>query len=149
VGRDQPHGYLIWGVQDDTHAIVGTSFVPLATKKGNEPLENWLLARVAPILASRLTNTRIVKRLLGVAVQREVPAYAKRTFESWFRSHSPASRAGRRGEVVLFCDEFTDFTEFEEAVDAFDDASEGIDPGLDDDLYAIDPVPREDDDTQA
>ena len=107
------------------------------------------LARVAPILASRLTNTRIVKRLLGVAVQRDVPAYAKRTFESWFRSHSPAPRAGHRGEVVLFCDEFTDFTEFEEAVDAFDDASEGIDPGLDDDLYAIDPVPREDDDTQA
>ena len=38
-----------------------------------------------------------------------------------------------------------DAPSFEEAVDAFD----GIDPGLDDDLYAIDPVSKEDDDTQA
>lgn len=44
----QPHGYLIWGVQDGTHAIVGTSFVPSATKKGNEPLENWLLRLLTP-----------------------------------------------------------------------------------------------------
>jgi hypothetical protein len=40
-----------------------------------------------------------------------------------------------------------DAPSFEEAVDASE--GEGIDPGLDDDLYAIDPVPKEDDDTQA
>ena len=35
--------YKIWGVDDDTHALVGTSFKPLEKKaKGNQPLQIWL-----------------------------------------------------------------------------------------------------------
>jgi predicted HTH transcriptional regulator len=41
-------GYLVWGVQDGTHAIVGTRFSPAAAKKGNEPLETWLLRLLNP-----------------------------------------------------------------------------------------------------
>ena len=40
--------YLVWGVEDGAHAIVGTSFLPSATKKGNEPLETWLLRLLTP-----------------------------------------------------------------------------------------------------
>lgn len=36
------HAYLIWGVSDEDHALVGTSFDPDIEKKGNEPLKNWL-----------------------------------------------------------------------------------------------------------
>lgn len=36
------HGYMIWGVRDEDHALVGTSFKPLLAKKGNEDLVNWL-----------------------------------------------------------------------------------------------------------
>ncbi|MFS8979415.1 ATP-binding protein [Cupriavidus necator] len=42
------HGYLIWGVDDVSHAIVGTTFDPKATKVGNEELENWLLSLLSP-----------------------------------------------------------------------------------------------------
>jgi len=35
-------GFLIWGVDNDTHRIVGTAFEPRSIKKGNEELENWL-----------------------------------------------------------------------------------------------------------
>lgn len=41
--NDQPFGYLFWGVEDRTGQLVGTSFDPSTAKKGNEPLENWLL----------------------------------------------------------------------------------------------------------
>ena len=41
-------GYVLWGVEDRTHDIVGTSFVPSAAKKGNEPLESWLLQMLRP-----------------------------------------------------------------------------------------------------
>lgn len=34
--------YMVWGIEDATHAIVGTRFSPAKAKKGNEPLENWL-----------------------------------------------------------------------------------------------------------
>lgn len=40
--------YLIWGVDDTTHGIVGTTFDPLTRRVGNEELESWLLRRLAP-----------------------------------------------------------------------------------------------------
>ncbi|RMD63145.1 transcriptional regulator [Candidatus Parcubacteria bacterium] len=40
--------YLVWGVRDEDHDIVGTSFDPHATKVGNEELENWLLRLLEP-----------------------------------------------------------------------------------------------------
>ena len=40
--------YLIWGLNDNDHAVVGTQFSPRTTKVGNEELENWLLRALAP-----------------------------------------------------------------------------------------------------
>lgn len=41
-------GYLIWGIEDGTHKTVGTTFDPATTKKGNEPLETWLVRLLQP-----------------------------------------------------------------------------------------------------
>ena len=46
--NDQRFGYLLWGVEDRTGKLVGTSFDPNSAKKGNEPLENWLLRLLKP-----------------------------------------------------------------------------------------------------
>lgn len=40
--------YLVWGVSDGDHAVVGTRFSPHAAKVGNEELESWLLRSLAP-----------------------------------------------------------------------------------------------------
>ena len=40
--------YLVWGVRDEDHAIVGTTFNPHFAKVGNEELENWLLRLLEP-----------------------------------------------------------------------------------------------------
>lgn len=41
LGR--PRAYKIWGVEDDTHALVGTQFDPYHAKgKGNQDLQIWL-----------------------------------------------------------------------------------------------------------
>lgn len=40
--------YLVWGVADGDHAIVGTAFKPHSAKVGNEELENWLLRLLSP-----------------------------------------------------------------------------------------------------
>ena len=37
------NGYMIWGVDDKTHELLGTTFSPSLAKKGNQELENWLL----------------------------------------------------------------------------------------------------------
>jgi len=42
------NAYLLWGVDDESHKIIGTSFSPSKSRKGNEQLEIWLLRMLAP-----------------------------------------------------------------------------------------------------
>jgi ATP-dependent DNA helicase RecG len=42
--------YLVWGVRDGSHEVVGTTFRPAKAKKGNEALQNWLLRLLTPRL---------------------------------------------------------------------------------------------------
>ena len=45
----QPRGYLVFGIDDATHDVVGTDFDPYATKaKGNQDLLPWLAAGLRP-----------------------------------------------------------------------------------------------------
>jgi hypothetical protein len=37
-----------WGIEDETKKVVGTTFKPRQTKKGNEELENWLMRSLHP-----------------------------------------------------------------------------------------------------
>lgn len=41
-------GFIVWGVEDGTHNVVGTVFRPRQQKIGNEELENWLLRLLTP-----------------------------------------------------------------------------------------------------
>ncbi len=40
--------YLVFGVENETHTIVGTKFKPKKKKVGNEELENWLITQLIP-----------------------------------------------------------------------------------------------------
>ena len=44
----RPSGYLVWGVEDGTHRVMGTTFKPAKSKKGGEALINWLMRMVTP-----------------------------------------------------------------------------------------------------
>jgi ATP-dependent DNA helicase RecG len=45
----QPFGYLVWGIQNETHSVIGTGFQPRKAKgKGNEDLEPWLSRLLSP-----------------------------------------------------------------------------------------------------
>jgi predicted HTH transcriptional regulator len=48
--QNKTNGYVIWGVKDGTHEVVGTNFHPAKAKKGNEDLENWLTRLLNPKL---------------------------------------------------------------------------------------------------
>ena len=51
--------YLLWGVDDATHGIVGTNFNPSAKRVGNEELESWLLRQLAPKIGFRFHQIQI------------------------------------------------------------------------------------------
>ncbi len=46
--RNQPLAYLIFGIEDKTHIIKGTTFKAKLHKKGNEDLEHWLTMHLSP-----------------------------------------------------------------------------------------------------
>lgn len=46
--HDRSFGYLIWGIDDISHAIVGTTFDPQSIRVGNEGLELWLSTLIKP-----------------------------------------------------------------------------------------------------
>lgn len=48
VLEGRARSYMVWGVRDDDHMIVGTSFDPLTAKKSNELLVPWLNRLLEP-----------------------------------------------------------------------------------------------------
>lgn len=41
-------GYLVWGIEDGTHQVVGTDFKPSTAKHKQQELESWLLQKISP-----------------------------------------------------------------------------------------------------
>lgn len=71
------NAYLVWGVEDKTHEIVGTTFEPQRAKKGNEELESWLLRLLSPRLHFRFHTFEVDGKSL---VLLEIPsAHSKPT----------------------------------------------------------------------
>ncbi|WP_283135004.1 FAD-binding and (Fe-S)-binding domain-containing protein [Rhizohabitans arisaemae] len=71
------------------------------------PLLSWVAARM-PGAVNAVTSSRLaplIKRVGGIAAEREIPRFADRTFLSWFRARSPAG-TGERGPVTLWVDSF-------------------------------------------
>ena len=48
VLASRPRAWMVWGVEDVEHRIVGTRFDPWAARVGNEPLEAWLSRLLTP-----------------------------------------------------------------------------------------------------
>jgi predicted HTH transcriptional regulator len=52
-------GYIVWGVEDKGHALVGTAFRPRQVKVGNEELENWLVMHLTPRIDFRIHQFQV------------------------------------------------------------------------------------------
>src|SRR5215475_10976697 len=53
-------GYIVWGVEDGTRNVVGTTFQPRARKVKGQELESWLLLHTSPTV-----NLRIIEGTYG------------------------------------------------------------------------------------
>ena len=46
--NNKQFGYIVWGIKDKTHEIIGTKFQPKQAKVKTQELENWLKTQLAP-----------------------------------------------------------------------------------------------------
>lgn len=67
----QDRGYIVWGVEDGTRALLGTTFEPREMKIGNEELENWLSTQLAPRIHFEIHEADIAGKHFAVI---QVPA---------------------------------------------------------------------------
>lgn len=96
----KPRAYLVWGVQDGTHAVVGTRFRPRHAKVGNEALESWLARGLSPRLDIRFHETVVDGAPVVVL---EIPAAA----------HTPARFGEEFVRVGSYKKKLRDFPEKE------------------------------------
>jgi len=79
--KGQEFGYLVWGVEDGTHTIVGTTFDFRREIKG-EPFEHYLARQVTPDTASSFSESVIGEKrvvILKVPAAKSVPTAFKGT----------------------------------------------------------------------
>jgi ATP-dependent DNA helicase RecG len=55
--QNEPFGYLVFGIEDNSQQVLGTKFRPKFHKVGNDELENWLLQRITPRIEVLLFET--------------------------------------------------------------------------------------------
>jgi len=68
---DRDRAYMVWGVADGTHAVVGTTFQPSSARMENQPLAFWLAQRLNP---SPGFTFHSVPHPNGAVVLLEIPA---------------------------------------------------------------------------
>lgn len=74
--HQQKCGYLVFGIEDGTHRLVGTNFRPLIEKKGNQELENWLATQLSPRIDFQIFDFEYMNShfaLIRVDATRDMP----------------------------------------------------------------------------
>lgn len=56
--------YLLWGIDDATHAVLGTTFKPADKRIGNEELESWLLRQLSPKINFQFHTVPVDEKLV-------------------------------------------------------------------------------------
>ena len=46
--HNKEHGYLVFGIENETHKILGTKFKPTQDKIGSQEIENWIATQLNP-----------------------------------------------------------------------------------------------------
>ncbi len=98
--KGKAKAYLVWGVEDGSHALVGTSFDPLQAKVGNQELESWLLMQLTPKLnfafhAFEMDGTPLVVLEVDAAFRHPT----KFQSAEWIRVGSYKKRLHEFGEI--------------------------------------------------
>jgi len=77
------------------------------------------LGSLTPTFTNLILNTKLTKKIMGIAPKRSIPKLAKTTVYSWYKKHKKRllNQPSKFGEIYLFVDEFTNYY----------DASIGID----------------------
>lgn len=117
---EQHRAFMVWGVADESHDIVGTTFDPSKAKKGEEELESWLTRLLSPQIFFKFFSVELdekravvleVSPAIGNPTTFQGEAYVRiGSYKKRLRSHPGAEQQlwqalGRRSFEGLFAKE--------------------------------------------
>lgn len=100
-------------------------------KSNGIPLRAWVFSNIGKLnglgsivpgitnffLGNKLT-AGVMKKILKVAPERQLPRLYKTTLRKWFRKNGSQPKGEMKGTVYLFCDEFTNYNDTEIGIKA-------------------------------
>ncbi len=66
--HEKSRAYMLWGIDDDTHDIVGTEYDLQTLKKGNQELENWLRSLLSKNADFQFHSVNMDNKKVGVLI---------------------------------------------------------------------------------
>lgn len=66
--HERNHAYMLWGVNNESHEIVGTSYNLQNLKKGNQELENWLRSLLSGNVEFEFHTVQVQGKNIGVLI---------------------------------------------------------------------------------
>lgn len=87
------HGYIVWGIQDEDHQIIGTRFKPDERRVRKDDLEHWLSTKLNPVVDFRFyTDSVDGKPVVVLWIPRALQRPVKFDNESYIRVGSHTRR---------------------------------------------------------
>lgn len=96
--------------------------VPLRTKLFANNVKYSKLGSFSPTLTNLILNTKITKKLMGIATERSIPELAKTTVYKWYQKNKEKllNQPAKNGELYLFLDEFTNYYDVNVGIDTIE-----------------------------
>lgn len=76
------------------------------------------LGSIFPPLTNFILNRSIIKKILGIPLERSIPKMGRITFKKWLQQQQKSKKTQKK-KVYLFCDEFTNFNDVEIGIDTY------------------------------
>lgn len=92
--------YLVWGIDDATGAVVGTTVRPRERKIGNEPLESWLAHKLSPRVDFQFHELDVEgRRVVALWIQPTLVSPVSFDGDEWIRIGSVKKRLREIGRA--------------------------------------------------
>lgn len=104
------------------HQYYKENGIPFRTQLFAENVKWNKLGSLTPTFTDLVLNTKLTKKLMGIATERSIPKLAKRTVYSWYKKNKKrlAKQPVKLGELFLFMDEFTNYYDANIGIDTIE-----------------------------
>ncbi len=96
--------------------------IPFRTKIFANNVKLNKLGSIVPSVTNFVLNTKIAKKILGVAIERSIPKLANSTCFNWYKQNKERllCKPVKKGELFLFMDEFTNYYDVNIGIDCIE-----------------------------